>query len=233
MLNLDAVGNFYVRIKECPAFVSVEGKIVYIREVSTEGIQFSFVDNCRPEKEVYALPPEGNDNGWYNITDLIYAANTVILPKYSRCVWESETAMNYRNFITDSMFVVEETDAIGKLCLLGNVKGKTINLLKQVYFVVAVDDNSYMLVYSGFCQPLADWQKPVIQQRVLRIIGTARKLFLAEPIVKACNEAYHEDIEHAEKFITKLREETISSGSESMVGRSSDYSGVHHLKFGG
>lgn len=220
MLDQTAKGKFFVRIKELPCFPSAEGQVVYIWEVNQSGIQLSMTDDCRPDSKKYQLPPTANDAGWYDVTALIMAANSLILPKYDRCVFSSDIAMNYRNAIVDNAKPIDETEAVGKLCLLGSVNGRSVNFSKQAYYIVNVDNGGYILAYSGFCQPLEEWEKPVMQQRILRLIGTSRRLFLAEPIVSACNAAYEEDSLKANKYAETIRETVSAASTDTDVGSS-------------
>ena len=226
MLNVNDAGKFYVRIKEFPAFPEIEGQIVMIKEVSDEGIRLNFTDDCRPVGNTYQLPPAANDNGWYDVTQLIMLANSTILPKYSACAFINDVAMNYRNFIDVNVRPIDEQSAAGMLCLLGNVNGKTLTFTKQAYYVVSSDENGYILAYSGFCQPLESWEKPKIQQRVLRLTGTTRKLFPAKTIVDACNAAYYEDFKLANKYTTEISDAACASSAETGVSKEVFTSGV-------
>lgn len=229
MLNISDVGKFYVRTKELPIFPETEGQIVMIKEVSHNGIRFNFTDDCRPIGSTYQLPPEANDNGWYDITQLILMANSTILPKYSDCVFNNDVAMNYRNFIDINIHPVDERSAEGMLCLLGNTNGKNLTFTKQAYYIVSSDENGYILAYSGFCQPLESWEKPKIQQRVLKLTGTNRKLFSARAVVEACNAAYAEDFELANKYAAEISDAVCASSAEAGVGKNIFNSGIARM----
>ena len=230
MLTTQSAGGFFVRIKEFPEFPEIEGKIMFIRKVGPEGVQVSFTDDCRPSEKVYQLPPTVNDNGWYNVTSMIMMANTVILPKYDRCVFANEVAMSYRNHIDVMPAPLDETRAQGTICMLGSVNNRVISLTKQAYYVVACDDQGYILAYSGFCQPLEEWEKPSLQQRVLRLVGTGRHLYPAEQIVAECNAAYQEDLQVAQNFATNIEETVAASSSDTGVGQEVFAQGIHKLQ---
>ena len=231
MLNIDSIGSFYVRIKELPIMPEIEGKIVYIHGVDSNNISLSAVNNCNPSDDVHDLDAKYNDNGWYDISSLIFKANIAMLPKYSRCVWENESAVNYRNYMIGSFKTVNEDEAVDNLCMIGKQAGKIVNFSKQVYYVVAADNNGYMLAYAGFCKPLNDWQRPNIVLKVLRIIGTARKLYLAKPIVEACNAAYNEDLGLADNYISSIKESAKIS-MPSNISEIEDRTSLKQLSFG-
>ena len=218
MLNKDAINKFFVRIKELSIFPAIEGKVVYVRAVTQEGIQLSLTDDCCPSAKVYQLPASANDSGWYEVTSLIMAANMLILPKYDKCVFASDVAMSYRNAVVENLAPLDEAAAVGKLCLLGAVNGRTVSFTKQAYYVVSTDVNGYILAYSGFCQPLEKWKRPAQQQRILRLVGTNRHLFPAEVVVNACNKAYREDFERAQQYANAIVEEATAASTETSIG---------------
>lgn len=230
MLNIDSGGKFFVRIKEYPAFPDVEGQIVYIRSVSRDGLEISFTDDCRPMNKVYQLPAVANDNGWYDITSLILKANTVILPKYSKCVFASNIASGYRNFLDKIPAPYEERDSIGRLCFLGTMNGRNVKFSKMAYYIVAIDDNGYILAYAGFCQFLDEWERPQILQRILRIVGTNRKMFPAEFIVNACNKAYEEDTSRAQDYAKTIQDTVAASSVDTDVNSTVYHSGISKLQ---
>lgn len=218
MLKDTDVNKFFVRIKELNIFPDVEGKVIYIREVTQAGFKLSLTDDCRPLEKVYQLPPEANDSGWYDVTSLIMAANMLILPKYEKCVFDSQVAVEYRNVAVEGLEPLDEAAAVGQLCLLGAVNGRAISFMRQAYYVASVDDNGYILAYSGFCQPLDEWKKPVLKQKILRLVGTNRHLFPAKPIVDACNLAYHEDSDRASHYAAQIKEAAAASSTDTNAG---------------
>lgn len=230
MLKANAVGTFHVRIKEFPAFPDIEGKILYIRDVTPNGLNVSFTDDCRPQDAVYQLPPEANDNGWYDITSMIMEANTAIMPRYDKCAFTNDVAISYRNHLDAVPKPLDENSAVGHICMLGTVGNRTVTFSKQAYYVVACDDQGYLLVYSGFCQPLEEWEKPSLQQRVLRLAGTARKLYPADTIVKACNDAYSEDFDKAQSYATTIREVASACSTDTDVGAEVFSAGISKLR---
>lgn len=230
MLDCSTNGRFFVRIKELSVCPELEGKIVYIRNVTVDGVQLSLTDDCRPQSKTYQLPPESNDTGWYDVTDLVMAANTVILPKYSKCCFVSEVAQSYRNYVECDIIVLDEQQAIGHLCFIGTVTQRSATFSKQAYYIVASDKNGYILAYSGFCRAINEWEKPVFTQKILRLIGTPRKLYKAEPIVEAANVAFESDLASAEIFVQNIKETVAASSAESSVGKTVFSSGLQRLQ---
>lgn len=230
MLDASSTGTFQVRIKEFPAFPDIEGKILFIRAVTSQGVQASFTDDCRPLDAVYQLPPEANDNGWYDVTSMIMEANTAIMPRYDKCMFSSDVAMAYRNHLDALPQPLDEAQAVGHICLLGTANNRVLTFSKQAYYVVACDNQGYMLVYSGFCRPLESWEKPNLQQRVLRLSGTARKLYPADAIVRACNDAYSADFNKAQSFATNIKEAASACSTDTDVGSELFSSGIAKLQ---
>ena len=65
----------------------------------------------------------------------------------------------------------------------------------------------------------------------MRIIGTNRKLFLAEPIVKACNEAYEADFDQAMAFVQKLKADAMASNNVEDILSKSESDTIHRMEF--
>lgn len=219
MLNVNDVNKFFVRIKEYAPFPNIDGQIIYIREVSSEAVELSFTDDCKPVNKVIKLPANVNDNGWYDVTSLIMKANMSILPKYSKCQFLSDVAASYRNHIDGSLVKLSEEQAKGKICFIGTNNGRGVSLGKQGYFIIDTDSNGYMLAYSGFCGYLEFWEKPTIQQRVLRLTGSNRSLYSAKEIVDTCNQLYEEDLNKSDNYIGEFNNMSSASGSDSSAAR--------------
>lgn len=230
MLSSLDVGSFFVRIKEYMPFPDIEGKVIYLRGVSSDRVEISFTDDCKPMDKVYALPLDVNDNGWYNVTPMIMMANMCILPKYDKCVFDNEVAMNYRNHLDRIPKPVDESQASNGIYLLGSSNNRVISFSKQAYYIVSSDVQGYILAYSGFCQPLEEWEKPKLQQRVLRLVGTSRKLYPAEPIVNACNQAYHADFEQAMSYANTIRDTVAASSVGDNAASEIFTRGINRLK---
>lgn len=217
MLDTSASGKYFVRVNDLPALPAIQGQIVFMREVSATRIMLSLTNNCQPDTRVVTLPPEANDDGWYNITPLILSANSLILPKYDRCVYRNATALSYRHHLDIAHTPITETQAKHQLCILGKINGRAVSLQKTAYYIADIDSNGYILAYGGFCQPLQPWEKPQIQQRVLRLLGSGRQLFLAKPIVDACNQAYDEDFNRALEFSSAITESVSASSVDAQA----------------
>lgn len=215
-MNIDEIGSYQVRVRDCPECSDIEGQIVYIRDVTRDGIVFSMTEDCRPLDQQYKLSSASNDNGWHNITDLVMDANLAIMPKYNSCNFASEVAMEYRNFLDPEVLTkaqLTDEQAVGKLCLLGTISQRKVSLSKQVYYVVAKDKDGYVLGYSGFCKPVTEWEEPCITQRVLKLSGTGKSFFYAMAVVGACNSAFGEDMESASAYAMAIMDTAIPGHS--------------------
>lgn len=215
MLNIDSAGRFFVRTKEFPAFKEIEGQILYIRDVSSGGIRFSFVQDSKPADKEYLLPIEANDDGWHDINGIMAVANTAILPKYSSCQFTSETARSYREHAECQVKSLTEQEAIGQICFVCAPTKDGNKVSKQAYYVIAVDDSGYMITYQGFCQPLKSWEKPRLNQRVLYLGRSGKRLYPAAPIVDWCNAALNEDKQRSENYAKTIYETVAASSADS------------------
>ena len=234
MLNVKDKGNFYVRIQEYAPFPEIEGRICLLRDINAEGLIISFMANegCIPGDGKFNLPSDVNDNGWYNITNMMLAANVAITPRYDNCVFDNDTALNYRNYLDSVHRPLDDMQAKGKICLLGTPNGRVMSFSKQAYYVIDIDEQGYALVYAGFCQPLEEWEKPKLSLRVLRLVGTGKKFYEAAPIVAACNGAYHEDMGTAQNFVAVVKETASTCSTETNIGEEVFSRGISKLRLG-
>ena len=208
-------GRFYLRIHKCDEAPEIEGAVVYLREITPDGLSISGTEDCRPLDTVIHLSNLMCDNGWQDVTGLIMQANMVILPKYNSCNFESDISLAYRNYINMDVKPINPYNAVGKLCVIGNTEGKRISYSKFAYFIVAVDDNGYIIAYSGFCLPLDNSGAPrTPQQKILRLVGTNRHLYLASEVVSTCNAVYFEDMRSLDTYRTRIEEAIASSSVE-------------------
>lgn len=208
MLNINARGKFVIRTQNCPEAPNIVGKILFIRDITRDKIVFSLTDDCRPLDQLYQLSAESNDDGWYDITVLIFKANAVIKPKAGKCLYTSDAAQQYRNYLGLNPKPVLLPQAVGKICILGENTGHGVSFLKQGYYIAAYDDNGYILAYAGYCQPSSNYDTPAIQQRVLNLNNTNRKLYLASDVVGPCNAALEEDTAKSAEYSRKMEEIT-------------------------
>ena len=220
--------RYYLRTHPCPDYPSIEGVAVYMRSFDANEIKFSFTDDCKPLDQVCSISSKWADNGWYDVTDLVLQANMTIPPKYSKCVFDSNVALAYRNYADIDVKPLDDSSAVGRLCVIGNFDGHKLSFSKQAYFIAGIDNNGFIIAYSGFCQPLEEWQKPKIQQKFLRLVGAPRKLFLADNIVETCNGLYAADVAALEQYKVKIEDSVAATSTESSIGRSVQ-SGLHDL----
>lgn len=215
MLNIKDVNRYFVRLTKLPSRPELAGQVIYLRHVATNGIVVSQTDDCRPSPTMIPLPPAANDDGWYDVTELILDANCAITPRQDMCAFLNETASQYRNHVDDPSVLhpCSGRDAAGQLCFLGVEQGGRLELSRTAYFVVSMDEHSFYIVYGGFCEPKksTEVRKPV--QRVLRLEGSGRRFYEAEPIVTACNAAYRGDVARRDKYVADLNDKVAASST--------------------
>ncbi len=215
MLNIKDINRYFLRISKLAECTDLVGQVIYLRHVAPNGIVVSTTDDCRPSPEMIPLSSASNDNGWYDVTDLILDANCAITPRYDMCTFVNEVASQYRNHIED-LRVLHECDgvkAMGRLCFIGRKNEDHFEFSRTAYFVVSVDSKGFYIVYSGFCEPKKHHQPPNVVQRVLRLEGTGQKFYEAEPIVSACNTAYQGDLVLREKYVAELKDRVASTST--------------------
>lgn len=232
MFNSNKKQHFMVRTRAYPRFPEIVGKILYIRDVDDKFITFSFTEDCVPQKDVYNIPADINDDGWYDVTDLVLRANAIIRPAYSSCVFMNDSASKYRNHLGLELQPLTLANAVNKVCILGDATPRGITFLKQAYFVAVYDKNGYILAYSGYCQPAQWWTKPKIQQKILNLNGTNRSFFPAAQIVGACNAAYTEDTTTANKLVSTLNDRVASVSTDTNAGADIFSSDLKRMRLG-
>lgn len=215
MLNVKDVNRYFLRTTKLAERPDLVGQVVYLRHVSQTGIVLSTTDDCRPNPGLISLSANANDSGWYDATELILAANSAITPRYDMCAFVNDVASQYRNHITDTsaLIVCEGQKAMGRLCFIGRRNNNQLEFSRTAYFVVALDDHGFYIVYSGFCEPREKKSAPNITQRVLRLEGTGQEFFAAEPIVTLCNELYNKDVDARDKYTTDMQERVATSAT--------------------
>lgn len=216
MLNIDSANRYLLRILPLKERPDVSGQVVYVRRVTAESILLSKVNDCRPLPEVIRLSAESNDDGWYDATELVLAANCAITPRYDLCTFENEAARQYRNHLDDPrvLQVCDSEKAIGRLCFVGRIKEGKTELSPTACFVIHTDDYGFSVVYNGFCSPVkrrGEYLK--VTQRILRLEGSGQSFFAAHPIVEACNASYAEDVALKQKYLQEVRERTCAHGT--------------------
>lgn len=215
MLNIKDINRYFLRIAKLPERPNIGGQVVYLRHVSQQGIVVSMTDDCRPAPNMIRLSPASNDNGWYDVTELIMDANCAITPRYDMYSFVDETASQYRNHMEDSklLHMCDGSQAMGQLCFIGRKNGEGFEFSRTAYFVVSVDDQGFYIVYSGFCEPRKSGRSHEILQRVLRLEGTGQHFYEAEPIVSACNAAYKGDCAMRDKYVANLKDRVAAAST--------------------
>lgn len=215
MLNINDINRYFLRLTALPEVPELAGQVVYLRRVSQEGMFISTTDDCRPVPELLKLSAKSNDDGWYDVTELMLAANCAITPRYDLCVFDNDTAKQYRNHVDaeDTIKVYDSRQAVGKLCFLGRKTAQGVELSTTAHFIVATDDRGFSVTYSGFCNPKPKKRgtKHRLTQRVLRLEGTGQFFVDATSIVRFCNSSYNTDLERKEQFLCAIEDKVATS----------------------
>ncbi len=216
MLNINDVNKYYVRVSPLPEAQALVGQIVFVRQVSHEGIVLSMTNDCRPSPKLITLSSASNDNGWYDITDLVLDANASITPRYDICQFDNETAVVYRNYIDhpERLTPLDGRNAVGKLCFIGRLGKDKLAFSNVAYFVVSMDNRGFYIVYQGFCSPKKESERPKLVQKVVRLEGTNQRFYEASDVVTACNEAYHGDVVLKDQYVGELLDRVSDTTTE-------------------
>lgn len=217
MLNIKDANRYFLRLLALPAAPELAGQVIYLRRVSQDGIILSKTEDCRPMPEVLTLGPNANDDGWYDVTELMLAANCAITPRYDLCIFDCDTSKQYRNHVDDSTVikVYDSRQAVGKLCFLGRKTQQGIELSATAHFVVATDERGFSVTYSGFCNPKSKKRgnHHRLTQRVLRLEGSGQFFVDAFSVVTFCNQSHAGDLQRKDQYIQAIKDKVATSAS--------------------
>lgn len=215
MLNVKDVNRYFLRVTNLGEKPELTGQVIYLRHVAQNGLVVSLTDDCRPLPQLMPLSMAANDNGWYDATELILDANAAITPRYDLCMFDNDTACQYRNHIEDpkALRACQAEKAVGRLCFMGRQVNQHWEFSKTAYYVVSMDGHGFYITYGGFCKPKKKTAPADIVQRVLRLEGTGQLFFEAEPIVTACNKSYRGDIALRDKFKQDMQNRVAASST--------------------
>ena len=210
-------GTYVVRTRELSWARKLSGVICLVKAVKPDGsLHLQMTDDCAPVGGVLSVSKEADDGYWYDVSDLIAMANSVILPSIGECSYTSAVEANYRNFVVGSNvtpLVGDEAD--GNICLIGErLKNGRVVYSKVGYFVVGSDVNGYVAAYQGFCEYCGPDSPRKLQLRILNLTNTERAFYPASVVVDACHAAYSEDCRLAEQYREEIRESIITSSTE-------------------
>lgn len=212
-------GMYVVRTKELAWLRVLSGAICYVDGVAPNEIRVRVTDDCVPKGAVYYVPAQADDDYWYDVSELVMAANSCITPASHTDAFSSAVAANYRNFLGlgDVISPLSLDQAEGRICMLGEQTNSGVVFAKTGFFVVAHDDSGYVIAYQGFCDFKEDDEPRVLNLKVLNLNGTKRAFYPARDIVSACTAAYEEDCEKADEYVRQIREDTIVSSADSAL----------------
>lgn len=209
------VGNYFTRSKPFgdgdPSFIT---NIVVIDKVNPDG-SFSVyaTRNCQKNGSPIEISADRNDGGWYDITELVYIANSTIPHSPSIDRFESATAMMYRNYtnIAKKINPLSIQDAVGRVCIIGRRRGNAIVFNKCGEHIVGYDDNDFIITYYGFCSSTCDDDS--IELRIIRLDASSEALYLASEVVTAANDALAEDMHTASEMVASAKANIIPPDS--------------------
>lgn len=209
-------GQYIVRTQELSWARVLTGMICYVVDATDTELSLQLTEDCVPSGQVYRFDSRTDDQHWRDVTDLVLEANMLILPPDTSCSYNSAVSSNYRNFLGISGIApLPGEDAVGNFCVIGEVQGNNTVFGRIGYFVAAYDDGWY-LAYQGFCGYKGEGAPEKHPLRVLVLSGN-RGFYPAEPIVRACSEAYEEDLLRSIQYSSKVRERTSDGRTMSQI----------------
>ena len=216
-----SAGMFVVRTKELSWLRVLSGEICYIESVEPGVIRLRVTQDCVPKGDIYEIPQQADDDGWYDVSELVMDANACIVPSSGTCAFPTPVASTYRNYLGlgDSVPELTVEEAVGRVCLLGerSQNGDSVAFTKQGFYVVSCDENGYAIVYQGYCDYCPPDEKRMLSLRILNLSGTRRAFYPADEIVSACIQAFDEDCGRASDYTQQYIEDTIVSSTDSSL----------------
>lgn len=209
-------GMYVVRTRDLTWAYALSGEILYVQDVKSSDIYLRITDQCVPVGKTYVLPAAGDDNNWYDVTELVMDANSCIPPAPAEYAYSSDVAVSYRNSLGLQESLKPTLNPEGQVCVIGAINNGQISFGRYGYYVIACDSNGYMIVYSGYCSA----KDSVSEQKkltILNLLGTNRVLYPAKEIVTKSNMAYNEDVTMAAHYVSELAEDTLAASSESIM----------------
>lgn len=227
-------GMHIVRTRELSWARKLSGVVCLVKDAQPSKVCIQMTADCVPYGNVMAVPVEGDDGYWYDVSELIMDANSAILPSSDVDAYSCSVEANYRNFVgCDKLKPFVGNDAVGHVCLIGErQKTGRVVFSKTGYYVVGVDVNGYAAVFQGFCE----YQEPTAPRkctlRVLNLSNTERAFYPANFVIEACRAAFTEDCTLAQGYREDIRRSTASvgvdAGVDDILGP-----GVNRMELGG
>lgn len=173
-------------------------KIVRIESVNDDGsFVCNLIHNFQPIKAI-AIAKSGNDDGWADVTELVYQANTVIPCPVDYCKYSSATSAVYRDYLMELQQAqpIPINESVGKLCVAGIVSGNQLHFNRCAEFVAAIS-NGLAITYYGFCP-----HNVTDDDITVRIVKLGSfDFYPAETIVEYCNRALQIDLKSAYEMV--------------------------------
>ena len=171
--------------------------IIRVDEVNNDGsFVGSLIHNCQP---IYTLNfiKDNNDDGWHDVTDMVFQANSVIPIPANTCNYDSNTAAMYRNYMKElqSLKPMDPKLSAGSLAVIGTRSRGVIKFSDTADQIIAVDDDGFIITYGGFC-PHNVTEEDIVM-RVIKLDEETEALYNANEVVTLSNTVHSSDIKTA------------------------------------
>lgn len=214
-------GAFIYRTKNADALSGIWGRILCVEGHNENGIIVRKTSNCVAYDDPLVIPNFFDDGCWYDVSTLVYQANAAVYPPTDKGTFLSSVAQNYRNFLNlDYMQPMSLDEAIGRVCFIGAVKNGRLMFTRNACYVVDYDNNGWVAVYNGYAEPVGDNTEVIPPELCMYYFGGGtRRLYPADEIINACNDAYEEDIGRAADYSIKIKQSIVASSNEATAVR--------------
>lgn len=183
------------------------GNAIYLVEgLGADTASLRVTANCVPIGNAKTVPfTEADKAMWVTVTDLVFAANSAILPK-REIKFASPTASMYRHIVpTHALQALAGEDAVDKICFIGQRENGRMKLTNVARYVTGYT-NGYYAVFDGFCSGTEQ------KEHTLKISQfRGMQLFSSSPIVEAANSMYEEDCQLGEKYSVAIKASVAKS----------------------
>lgn len=206
------INKYLFRIKPLPTeYKQLIGKILKPIGVEQNLIVFEVVDSFEDTNFIAKLPLNfARDNGWHDITDLVYEANACIYPRLDDFEFGGPIQMAYRSVLPNiDDYKLSEEQAVGKVVFRGKPNNNGgVDLHSVGYYVAEFDADGFAITFYGYGRTMEEGGSSITPElKVIRVRGTAVNLYDARLVIDTCNTLYAEDIKSATGFLEKSIEE--------------------------
>lgn len=208
--------NFIIRTKSVGAeYKSLLGKILTPVRIDNDKVICNVMNGISSVKGTVGIPKSlSQDDGWYDVTDLMYESNDAVAPSLSSIVFENDVALAMRNFISNyDDFILTEEESIGKIVFIGTKNENKYNIHNVGYYVIDFDENGYGIAFYGYGDVKSEADRyetdAADKENILKIIKVRSdniKLFDAKKLVDFCNKTVFNDLASANEYLETAKE---------------------------